>query len=262
MPRISREEPAKQIAHAINRGVERRPIFLKSEDYGFFMTQSREVFREFGISLLSYCLMPNHYHFLVAVTGGVLGRAMQVLQTRYAVYFNRVYSRVGHLFQGRFKSFDVADADYLAWLPVYIHMNPVRAGLVAKPGHWEWSGHDELISDGTRYLDLSRLTEFGLDPLGFRGRYKTEFSAFGQTLPMDSSLRQMLEWSSIACGVRWQDVMDGARGGPFTKAKLRLVEEAQIRGFTLTDVANLLGCAPSSLRELLAASAQERGQTF
>lgn len=262
MPRATRSEAAKQISHVINRGVERRNIFLRAEDYAFFLTQAREVFSAFGVSLLSYCLMPNHFHLMTAVTTAGLSGAMQALQSRYSMYFNRVYQRVGHLFQDRFKSFEVSDTDYLAWLPVYIHMNPVRARLALSPATWEWSSHAELSVASERYLDLTRLHDFGVTIDEFKRRYLQEFEAFSRPLPKDARLPEILRWSAMATGIRWQDLADGARGAPFTRSKLLLTRQAQERGFTIMDVATALGCTPSALRHLLAEAAQERGHTL
>jgi putative transposase len=263
MPRIARREAAKQISHVINRGVEKRAIFLRAEDYAFFLAQTREVFSAFGISLLSYCLMPNHYHLLTAMTTAGLSAAMQSLQSRYSMYFNRVYQRVGHLFQDRFKSFEVDDMDYLAWLPVYIHMNPVRARLALSPHTWEWSSHAEISAAGAvRYLDLPRLQDFGVSPDGFKRRYLREYEAFSRPLPKEARLTEILRWSAAASGIRWQDIVDGARGTPFTRARLLMVQQAQARGYTVMDAAEVLGCSQSALRHLLAGAAQEKGHTL
>lgn len=262
MPRIPRGVYEKQILHVTNRGVERRPIFSKPQDYAFFLTQTRESFADLGISLLSYCLMPNHFHLLVGVVGNALSRAMQTLQTRYSMYFNRVYDRVGHLFQDRFRSIEVNDLDYLSWLPVYIHMNPVKAKLVSKPALWEWSGHNELLSPNVRYLDLPGLEPYGVDPVGFKTRYAERLREFTRPLPPSASLQAILEWCSMQSGIRWQDLLAGATGGPFTRAKLLLLHSAQERGYCVTDVAALLGCAPTGLYRMSAQAAQQKGQTL
>lgn len=259
MPRTPRGETSDRILHAINRGVERRDIFLRAEDYGFFLTQARQQFSAAGIALLSYCLMPNHYHFLAAVTGERFSRAMQALQSCYSMYFNRVYERVGHLFQDRFKSFEVADAEYLEWLPVYIHRNPVKAGLVSRPALWEWSGHGELLSGSVRYLDLSKLAGFGYDADKFRAVYRAQSAEFERPLEAGATLPEILRWCAKQCGVRWQEVEAGGRGGPFTRAKLMLVEQAALRGFTHSDIARLLHCTPSALQNLQAGAAIRKG---
>lgn len=262
MPRTPRAASEKQILHIINRGVERRPIFSGPADYNFFLTQTKEVLSKLKISLLSYCLMPNHFHLLVADLGGALSSGMQTLQSTYSMYFNRVYDRVGHLFQDRFKSFEVEDFDYLSWLPVYIHRNPIKAGLVTRPEQWEWSGHGELTASASRFLDLSGLHAFGIKPDDFKRRYSRWAEEFVRPLPPTATLQQMLEWCSMQNGVRWQDVRDGLRGGPHTQAKLLFLYRAQQRGFTVQDVAKTLGCAPSSLRELLSKAAQEKGHSL
>jgi putative transposase len=259
MPRTPRGETSGRIFHAINRGVERRDIFLKAEDYGFFLTQAKLHFSQAGIALLSYCLMPNHYHFLTAVTGDLFSRTMQALQSTYSMYFNRVYERVGHLFQDRFKSFEVTDDEYLEWLPVYIHRNPVKAGLVSKPGLWEWSGHGELLSGSTRHLDLSKLAGFGFDADSFRASYRAQSEEFDRPLEADATLPAILRWCAKQCGVRWQDVESGGRGGPFTRAKLMVLEQAAMRGYTPADVARLLGCTPAALFNLRADAEYRKG---
>jgi putative transposase len=251
MPRITRGDTAQRLFHAINRGVERRNIFLKAEDYAFFLSQAREVFSSFGISVLSYCLMPNHFHFLLAVAENTLSRAMHALQSRYSMYFNRVYSRVGHLFQDRFKAFEVADEDYLSWLPVYIHRNPMKAGLTTTLAQWEWTGHGEILSGSdARFLNLASLSLHGYSPEWFRRSYREQAVALGQPLSSDAALQEILVWCSKACGVRWKDVREGARGGPFTRAKLLLIAQAEERGFTHTEIASLLGSTPGALRHL------------
>src|SRR5688572_29629382 len=119
MPRTARDLPADSVSHLIDRGVERRPIFLRDEDYRFFLAQMREAFITYGVGILNYVLMPNHFHIQIISGGTPVGIAMHVLLTRYALYFNRVHRRVGHLFQNRFKSFQVRDDAYLMQLPVY-----------------------------------------------------------------------------------------------------------------------------------------------
>jgi hypothetical protein len=146
---------------------------------------------------------------------------------------------------------------------VYIHMNPVRARLALSPHTWEWSSHAEISAAGAvRYLDLPRLQDFGVSPDGFKRRYLREYEAFSRPLPKEARLTEILRWSAAASGIRWQDIVDGARGTPFTRARLLMVQQAQARGYTVMDAAEVLGCSQSALRHLLAGAAQEKGHTL
>ena len=88
-----------------------------------------------------YRLMSNHYHLEVETPEGDLSRSIQWINQKYAMFVNRVYRRVGHLFQGRFKSVLVEGELHLHELTRYIHLNPVRAGMVEHPGDYQWSSY-------------------------------------------------------------------------------------------------------------------------
>jgi hypothetical protein len=87
--------------------------------------------------------MPNHYHFLVYLTDETLSDAMKSLSLSYTKAINQRFNRVGVLFQGRFHCIHVDQSDYLVNLSRYIHLNPVKAGLVQQAGEWEFSSYLE-----------------------------------------------------------------------------------------------------------------------
>ncbi len=102
--------------------------------------------RKHGAGLIAYCLMPNHYHFLLRQETGIpLSKFMQVLFTTYVQALNLQQERSGTLFEGRFKHKRVDKWEYLVILCRYIHLNPVKAGLVAKPEDWAYSNYQEWI---------------------------------------------------------------------------------------------------------------------
>lgn len=130
-----------QYYHVYNRGVEKRIIFLDNEDYVVFLglikkyltgeslqnTSNRHKFRHLGdeVILLSYCLMPNHFHMLMHQTSkDGISKFMRKLATGYAMYFNNKYDRVGGLFQGRYKASLISTDPYLSHISRYIHLNP------------------------------------------------------------------------------------------------------------------------------------------
>lgn len=253
MPRCARDLPPDSVSHLVDRGVERRPIFRRDEDNRFFLTQMREVFTTYGVGILNYVLMPNHFH-IQAISGGTpVGIAMQVLLTRYALYFNRVYGRVGHLFQNRFKSFQVRDDAYLVQLPVYITRNPQRAGLVCRPQDWEWSGHNELVSGRQRFLNLERIEEVaGIPAEVWRRSYLDLVGQAEAPPPPEASLDELIEYAAILSGVSGKDVIAGERGGPFTNARRLFLREAVRRGIPRVDAADALGCTKGAVTQLLA----------
>jgi len=92
-------------------------------------------------SVGAFCLMPTHAHLLLKRGEVPVAKAMQRVQSVFAHKYNKPRSRIGHVFQGRYHAFVVSNDRYLLSLLRYIHMNPVRAGLVEDPGDWEYSSH-------------------------------------------------------------------------------------------------------------------------
>lgn len=119
--------------HLYNRGNNHQTIFFERENYLHFLRLVRRYLVEQSLDVLSYCLMPNHYHLLVCFKGEDVSEAMQFLSLAYTKAINRRYNRVGSLFQGRFQSIWVDREEYLCHLVRYIHLNPVKAGLVLQP---------------------------------------------------------------------------------------------------------------------------------
>ena len=138
--------------HLIARGNNGQRIFLREGDYEAFLKALETARQRHAFFVYAYVLMPNHFHLLAEVGDVSTGRLMQALLTSYARWFNRAHGRRGHVFQGRYKAV-VCDRDsYLLELVRYIHLNPVRAGLVRNPGAWKWSGHNEYLGRARRGL--------------------------------------------------------------------------------------------------------------
>jgi putative transposase len=127
--------------HVYNRGVEKRVIFIDDDDYAYFLyilkrhLSSEEIKDKSGrpytkysgdLELLSFCLMPNHFHILLYQLGDetAISRFMTAVCTAYTMYFNKKYKRVGHLFQERFKASHILSDSYIQHISRYIHLNP------------------------------------------------------------------------------------------------------------------------------------------
>jgi REP element-mobilizing transposase RayT len=125
--------------HIINRGVEQRVVFKEEEDYEYFIELLCFQATNYGVTIHNYCLMANHYHLLIEIEDENLSKFMRQINSNYAVYFNKKYKRVGHLWQGRFKSWYVTDEAYLYTLILYIEQNPLKAHMVKSVEEYPYS---------------------------------------------------------------------------------------------------------------------------
>src|SRR5215471_3689017 len=130
MARKLRAEVEGGLYHVITRGNNRRQIFNSSADYEKFLSLLTELKTKLPFFLYAYCLMTNHVHLLIERQAAKVGRIMHRLLTGYSQYYNYRYRRVGHLLQGRHRAILCQSERYLAELVRYIHLNPVRAGMV------------------------------------------------------------------------------------------------------------------------------------
>lgn len=150
MPRPPRYAPADLCYHVINRGNGRATVFHKDGDYlAFTRILSLACERHF-MRLLSYCLMPNHFHFVLwPQRNGDLPRMMQWLTTCHVRRYHRHYQGSGHVWQGRYKSFAAQASGYLLTLLRYVERNPVRAKLVRRAENWRWSSAGAMEEMGS-----------------------------------------------------------------------------------------------------------------
>lgn len=164
MARPLRLDVAGGVYHVTARGNERRAVFLDDEDRSDYLERLGSYRAKCGFQLLAYCLMTNHVHLALRRGPVPLSRVMAGLHSSYTQWFNRRHRRVGHLFQGRYKSFLVQEDRYLVALIRYIHLNPVRAGMVERASDYAWSS--DRFFRGSRppsWLDVGGvLPSFGL----------------------------------------------------------------------------------------------------
>lgn len=155
MPRIAREQSVTGVYHVILRGINKQQIFECSEDYERFQTVLRAQTRweedDTGVKqkphcvVYAYCLMGNHVHILLKEVGESVGETIKRVSSSYVYYYNHKYSRVGHLFQERFKSQPVSDWTYFLTLLRYIHQNPLKPHLVSDLSQYQWSSWQEYL---------------------------------------------------------------------------------------------------------------------
>ncbi|MEA3066029.1 MAG: REP-associated tyrosine transposase [Sphingomonadales bacterium] len=151
MPRPARQVLPGLPHHVTQRGNCRRRVFFRDGDHAAYLSWLRHFCRKSGTSVWAWCLMPNHVHLiLVPAHEDGLRAALAPAHTRYAIEINRRHGWCGHLWQGRFGSFPMDEAHLHVCLR-YVELNPVRAGLAARPEAWPWSSaraHLGLAPDG------------------------------------------------------------------------------------------------------------------
>jgi REP element-mobilizing transposase RayT len=137
--------------HLYNRGAGRNLIFFDHANYRYLIKHVRAYARDHEHGLLAFCLMPNHYHFLIHQRGDVrAGLTVQLALNRYTKAMNRAYGRSGTLFEGPFRAKTVTSISYLRRVSAYIHANPAKAGLVRRPEQWMFSNYRNWIGAGRK----------------------------------------------------------------------------------------------------------------
>jgi putative transposase len=142
MPRSARYAPGGLIYHALNRAVARLPLFRKHADYAAFERVVEEAHDRVPLDILAYCVMPNHWHFVLRPSNSsqltdFLRWLTHTHTMRWHAHFDTAGS--GHLYQGRFKAFPVEDDDHFYTVTRYVERNALRAALVERAEDWRWS---------------------------------------------------------------------------------------------------------------------------
>ena len=152
MPRLARLDIAGLLQHVIVRGIERREIFNDDHDRQLFFDRFTKLLSDTGVRCYAWALLSNHFHLLLMPISTAMSSFMRRLLTGYAVSFNRHNKRSGHLFQNRYKSIVCEEEAYLLELVRYIHLNPLRTGMVInleELDQYPWSGHAVLLGNRT-----------------------------------------------------------------------------------------------------------------
>jgi len=165
--------------HIYNHGNGKDDIFLESENYRWFL-QQYSVYIEPVASTLAFCLMPNHFHFLVKFhssnrllqtfpkfetlekleNASLLSKQFSHLFSSYTQGFNKKYNRKGSLFLKNFKRRNINSDQYLSLLIAYIHTNPVSHGFTSQPGDWKWSSYNAIRGNAATKIERNAVLDW------------------------------------------------------------------------------------------------------
>ena len=176
--------------HIYNRGLNRKNIFFNEGNYIYCLSLIGQYAKDLSISVIAYCLMPNHYHLLLRQDGEEsISRLIQNVFNRYVQSVNNQLGRSGTLFRGKSKHIHVNDDAYIIHLCRYIHLNPVEAGLVTRPEDWPFSNYREWT--GLRNGSLKNI-EFIEDYFAKPESYKKFVLEYQEDKKLQQKLTQYL----------------------------------------------------------------------
>ncbi len=234
MARPLRIDVAGMWYHIMSRGNTRKNIFLCDDDYNKFIKELADSCESYNIEIHSYVLMSNHFHFFLKTNEANLSRFMHRQLTSYTSWFNRKYERVGHLFQGRYKSIVIDNNNYGTEITRYIHLNPVRTRHNSKLSlrekrkllkNYKWSSYPEFIGleDKAPFLYTDEtLEKFGLNRKEQIKEY-IQFIDEGITKDLESPLKNAVAQSIL-----------GSKS--FVREMLKIVEPEQKHNTEIVEI--------------------------
>lgn len=209
----------------MNRGLEKRTIFLAKRHYLRFLELLGETVEQWNIKIHAYSLMPNHYHLLVETPLANISQAMRHINGVYTQWFNYMEKRDGPLFRGRYKSILVEENAYLVELFRYIHLNPVRAKLSKKSEDHQWSSFRHYVASKSDvpWLTTRRFQEFF-------GENRTQ-AHVGMRKFLEAGVPESL--NKILTGNRWPSVFSSDNFGAWIH--WNFVKDLQGRDLSYSD---------------------------
>ena len=146
MARQARQKSESGIYHVMMRGINKQAIFHDEEDYVRFIKVIKKAKQASQFELYAYCLMPNHIHMLIRETEEPLSKIIKRIGCSYVYWYNIKYTRVGHLFQDRYRSEPVETDEYFLAAVRYIHQNPVKAEIVQQCSNYKYSSFNKYLT--------------------------------------------------------------------------------------------------------------------
>ncbi len=188
MPRPLRIEYENAYYHVMNRGRSRLKVFHSRVYYEAFLDTLGEAHQRFGVEILCYCLMGNHYHLFLKTPEANLGRVMRHINGVYTQRYNRIRKTDGSLFRGRYKAICVEEDSYQLQLSRYIHRNPLEARIVRNLDDYKWSSYPYYVSSKQKAPDWLYQADIYAQ-LGVISRWRAKYRTYVEQ-GVDEELKQ------------------------------------------------------------------------
>lgn len=228
MPRQSRIDTPGALHHIICRGIERRKIFIDDSDRDDFVVRLGTILSQTSTRCYAWALIPNHFHLLLETGSAPVATVMSRLLTGYATRFNYRHHRHGYLFQNRYKSILCQAETYLLELVRYIHLNPLRAGIVSSLkdlGDYRYCGHSEILGQHQNGWMAAGdiLLRFGEKTTSCRQAYKI-FVSDGAAL---GKRRELTGGGLVRSAGGWRELQAARENGIFLKSDERILGDSE-----------------------------------
>ncbi len=227
MPRQARIDGAGALHHIICRGIEGKEIFSDDLDRDDFVSRLENVLVQTSTRCFAWALIPNHFHLLLQTGSVPVATVMNKLLTGYATKFNRRHGRHGHLFQNRYKSILCQEEPYLLELVRYIHLNPLRAGVVSSLEElrgYRYCGHNRILArKNDPWIATEQiLARFGKHMTASRNAYEA-FVADGVA---HGKRNDLIGGGLFRSAGGWSAVMSARSAGIFLKSDERILGDS------------------------------------
>jgi REP element-mobilizing transposase RayT len=241
--------------HVALRGNHRQSIFATDTDRRAFESFLAHALPRFAVRLHAYCWMTNHIHLLAEVGEPPLGRLMQNVASRYARFVQRRAGTTGHFFERRYHAVVVDSERYLIELLRYIHLNPVRSGLVGHPDDYAWSSHRcylglTSLSWLTTDVALSRLAGNPVDARRAYAELVGSALEAGMVSPLATPLEKLIDAACRESGLSPVELASPSRARRVNRVRIQILERALAgRVATCSDVARRFGRSAAALSQ-------------
>jgi putative transposase len=228
MPRQPRLDAPGTLHHVMGRGIEKIKIFRNKDDREDFIRRIEDLCSHEAWIMYAWALLSNHFHLLVRTGNQPLSTNMRRLLTGYVINFNRRHKRSGHLFQNRYKSIICEDDPYLLELTRYIHLNPLRAGIVTNNkdlDSYPWTGHSAILGK------LKRGWQDSDTILAYFGSKRTEalsgYNRFVEQGIMQGKRKELVGGGLIRSLGGWSQVVSLRRKGEKVASDQRILGSSE-----------------------------------
>lgn len=209
MPRHPRVFVTGQPHHIVQRGHDRKQVFVTDDDYLCYLNNFIEQVEALSIGVYAWCLMTNHVHLLVQpqAEGETLSQLMGILAARHTRYLNRLQGRTGTRWEGRFRCSLVDRIEYLWACCRYVELNPQRAGMVSDPANYRWSSFRSRFERRDAHTPAPPLLPLADNPTGY-----IEYARGDAEAEEDALLRTAVRRNQVTGGRRFRHQVEASLG--------------------------------------------------